>query len=81
MAANLLRQPTTQARARLVLLHGWGADAGDLMPLGEALSEAIATPLELVALQAPQLQSKDQDDSGMACSPPTGPLFQQLLKN
>ena len=58
MAADLLRQPTTQARARLVLLHGWGADAGDLMPLGQALAEAIATPLELVALQAPQLQTQ-----------------------
>ena len=58
MAAYLLRQPTEKARARLVLLHGWGADAGDLMPLGQALAEAIATPLELVALQAPQLQSQ-----------------------
>ena len=58
MAADLLRQPTEKARARLVLLHGWGADAGDLMPLGQALAEAIATPLELVALQAPQLQSQ-----------------------
>ena len=58
MAADLLRQPTEKARARLVLLHGWGADASDLMPLGQALAEAIATPLELVALQAPQLLSQ-----------------------
>ena len=58
MAADLLRQPSTKARARLILLHGWGADAGDLMPLGQALAEAIATPLELVALQAPQLQNQ-----------------------
>ena len=58
MAADLLRQSTEKAQARLVLLHGWGADAGDLMPLGQALAEAIATPLELVALQAPQLQSQ-----------------------
>jgi phospholipase/carboxylesterase len=28
------------------------------MPLGQALAEAIATPLELVALQAPQLQTQ-----------------------
>ena len=58
MAADLLRQPSTKARARLILLHGWGADAGDLMPLGQALAETIATPLELVALQAPQLQTQ-----------------------
>ena len=58
MDADLLCQPTANARARLVLLHGWGADAGDLMPLGQALAEAIATPLELVALQAPQRQTQ-----------------------
>ena len=58
MAADLLRQSTAKARARLVLLHGWGADAGDLMPLGQALAEAIATPLELVALQAPEQQTQ-----------------------
>lgn len=58
MAADLLCQPSGPARARLVLLHGWGADAGDLMPLGQALAEAIATPLELVALQAPELQTQ-----------------------
>ena len=58
MAADLICQPSAPARARLVLLHGWGADAGDLMPLGQALAEAIATPLELVALQAPQLQTQ-----------------------
>jgi phospholipase/carboxylesterase len=28
------------------------------MPLGQSLAEAIATPLELVALQAPQLQTQ-----------------------
>ena len=58
MAADLLCQPSAPARARLVLLRGWGADAGDLMPLGQALAKAIATPLELVALQAPQLQTQ-----------------------
>ena len=58
MAADLICQPSAPARARLVLLHGWGADAGDLMPLGQSLAEAIATPLELVALQAHQLQTQ-----------------------
>ncbi len=58
MAADLICQPSAPARARLVLLHGWGADAGDLIPLGQSLAEAISTPLELVALQAPQLQTQ-----------------------
>ena len=43
------------ARHRLVLLHGWGADAEDLLPLGEALTADRPNPVELVALRAPEL--------------------------
>ena len=43
------------ARHRLVLLHGWGADAEDLLPLGEALTADLPKPVELVALRAPDL--------------------------
>ena len=43
------------ARHRLVLLHGWGADAEDLLPLGEALTADQPNPVELVALRAPEL--------------------------
>ena len=30
-----------QAEQRLVLLHGWGADAGDLFELGELLGNML----------------------------------------
>ena len=36
---------------RLVLLHGWGADADDLLDLGE---ELVGPAVSLVALRAPQ---------------------------
>lgn len=39
-----------RAERRLVLLHGWGADADDLLDLGEALVEA---DVSVVALRAP----------------------------
>jgi len=39
-----------QAEQRLVLLHGWGADAGDLFELGELL---VGPEVSVVALQAP----------------------------
>lgn len=39
-----------QAELRLVLLHGWGADAGDLFELGELL---VGPEVSVVALQAP----------------------------
>ena len=41
-------------RQRLVLLHGWGADADDLRPLGEALMQMHHAPLEVVSLEAPE---------------------------
>ena len=38
---------------RLVLLHGWGADANDLKPLGDALQSREGAPLEVISLDAP----------------------------
>ena len=37
-----------------MLLHGWGADAEDLMPLGDELANASAVPTECIGLQAPE---------------------------
>ncbi|TCD58432.1 alpha/beta hydrolase [Synechococcus sp. BS55D] len=42
------------AQRRLVLLHGWGADADDLLPLGQALTADLPQPVELIALRAPE---------------------------
>ena len=39
---------------RLVLLHGWGATAADLKPLGEQLAAQHPAPLEVVCLEAPE---------------------------
>jgi phospholipase/carboxylesterase len=39
------------AAARLVLLHGWGADADDLLDLGELL---VGPQVSVVALRAPE---------------------------
>lgn len=45
-----------QPQQRLVLLHGWGADASDLLDLGQELVEGLSGPtVDLVALQAPGL--------------------------
>lgn len=52
-----MTQPTEEIRLgpdradrRLVLLHGWGADASDLLDLGELL---VGPEVSVVALQAP----------------------------
>ena len=51
MTKDDLRQGPTKAEHRLVLLHGWGADADDLLDLGEHLA---GPEIELVALRAPE---------------------------
>ena len=45
-----LRSGPAGAQQRLVLLHGWGADAHDLLELGPLL---VGPEVEVVALQAP----------------------------
>ena len=42
------------ATNRLVLLHGWGADAQDLFPVGKLLTEDFKDRFEIVSFSAPQ---------------------------
>tara|TARA_Y100001968_G_scaffold264132_1_gene252910 strand:+ start:1059 stop:1661 length:603 start_codon:yes stop_codon:yes gene_type:complete len=46
---------TTNASYRLILIHGWGADAEDLLPLGETLTRDLEMKVEIISLRAPQL--------------------------
>ena len=46
---------TTKASHRLILLHGWGADAEDLIPLGQNLINNLKKTTELISLRAPNL--------------------------
>lgn len=49
--AGILRQGPPAASRRLVLLHGWGADADDLLDLGGLL---VGPAVSVVALRAPE---------------------------
>ena len=42
------------ATNRLVLLHGWGADENDLIPVGKLLTQGLKDRFEIVSLSAPQ---------------------------
>ncbi len=56
MEEELFCVPSQIARHRLILLHGWGADAEDLMPLGECLVNSLEElKIELVSLRAPKI--------------------------
>ena len=43
------------ATHRVILLHGWGADADDLLPLGNSIKEKIGIDFEVISMRAPGL--------------------------
>ena len=51
---ELLLLNSESATNRLVLLHGWGADAHDLIPIGKLLTEGLKNRFEIVSFSAPQ---------------------------
>ena len=44
---------------RIILLHGWGADAYDLIPVGKSIIQNSRLEFELISLAAPSLRSND----------------------
>ena len=54
MMTELICLNSESATNRLVLLHGWGADAQDLVPVGKLLTEGAKDSFEIVSLSAPQ---------------------------
>ncbi len=56
LTADLLCYSNPESIHRLVLLHGWGADAEDLISIGQELSRDLPIPpIEIVSLRAPQM--------------------------
>ncbi len=52
MQNELISLNSEFATNRLVLLHGWGADAVDLIPVGKLLTESLENRFEIVSLSA-----------------------------
>ena len=50
---ELISLNSDSATNRLILLHGWGADAHDLMPIGKLLTEGLKDPFEIISVSAP----------------------------
>ena len=50
---ELISLNSESATNRLVLLHGWGADAQDLVPVGKLLTEGLKDSFEIVSFSAP----------------------------
>ncbi len=54
MMTELISLNSDSATNRLVLLHGWGADAQDLLPIGKLLTQEFNEGFEIVSISAPQ---------------------------
>ena len=48
------------ATNRIILIHGWGADADDLLQLGKQITEKINLDFEVISLRAPGLHPSCQ---------------------
>ena len=48
------------ATHRIVLIHGWGADADDLLSLGKEITDKINFDFEVISLRAPGLHPSGQ---------------------
>ena len=44
---------------RIILLHGWGADADDLLPIGKSIIHNSCLKFELISISAPSLRPND----------------------
>tara|TARA_Y100001968_G_scaffold292966_1_gene298606 strand:+ start:525 stop:1142 length:618 start_codon:yes stop_codon:yes gene_type:complete len=42
------------ATHRIILIHGWGADSSDLLPLGREIQEKTDIDFEIISLRGPQ---------------------------
>ena len=43
------------ATHRIILVHGWGADADDLIPIGKDIAEKTDIKFEIISLRAPEV--------------------------
>ena len=43
------------ATHRIILIHGWGADSDDLLPLGREIADKTNIDFEIISLRAPEI--------------------------
>ena len=48
------------ATHRIILIHGWGADADDLLTLGKEITDKINFDFEVISLRAPSIHPSGQ---------------------
>ena len=47
------------AKYRIILLHGWGADADDLLHIGQHVTDGLQKDFDIISLRAPHLRTNN----------------------
>ena len=55
---------------RIILLHGWGADADDLLPVGKSIIHNSCFEFQIISLKAPTLRSDNTGRQWYSLFPP-----------
>ena len=55
---------------RIILLHGWGSDADDLLPVGKSIIQNSLFEFELISLNAPNLRPNSMGRQWYSLFPP-----------
>ncbi len=58
------------AKHRIIFIHGWGADADDLLPIGKELIEKSKFDIEVISLRAPSLHPNNYGRQWYSLYPP-----------
>ena len=58
------------AKHRIILIHGWGADAEDLLPIGQEIIENSNVDFEVLSLKAPSLHPNNVGRQWYGLYPP-----------
>ncbi|ABM71509.1 probable esterase [Prochlorococcus marinus str. MIT 9515] len=58
------------AKHRIILIHGWGADAEDLLPIGQEIIEISNVDFEVLSLKAPSLHPNNVGRQWYGLYPP-----------
>ena len=66
------------ATHRIILIHGWGADADDLLSLGKEITDRINFDYEVISLRGPGLHPSGQGRQWYGCLLYTSPSPRDL---
>ena len=58
------------AKFRIILIHGWGADAEDLLPIGSEIIENFNLDFEVISFRAPGLHPNNTGRQWYGLYPP-----------